>query len=78
VYGAMVTGPQNMPVFSDMNITPEEKNDIISYLQYVDNNRSVGGFMLGSLGPVAEGLFVWIIGLGVLIAITIWLTAKSN
>lgn len=78
VYGAMVTGPQNMPVFSDMNITPEEKNDIITYLQYVDNNPSVGGFMLGSLGPVAEGLFVWIIGLGVLIAITIWLTAKSN
>lgn len=78
VYAAMVTGPQNMPVFGDMNLTPEEKNDIITYLQYVDNNPSVGGFALGSLGPVAEGLFVWIIGLGVLIAITIWLTAKSN
>ena len=78
VYGAMVTGPQNMPVFSDMNLTPEEKNDIISYLRYVDENPSVGGFDLGSLGPVSEGLFIWIFGLGALVAVTVWLTAKSN
>jgi ubiquinol-cytochrome c reductase cytochrome c subunit len=78
VYAAMVTGPQNMPVFSDMNITAEEKNDIIAYLQFLDENPSVGGFDLGSLGPVSEGLFVWIFALGGLVAITIWLTAKSN
>lgn len=78
VYAAMVTGPQNMPVFSDMNLSPEDKNDIITYLQYVENNPSVGGFSLGSIGPVAEGLFVWIIGLGVLVAIAIWLTARAH
>lgn len=78
VYAAMVTGPQNMPVFNDMNLTPEEKNDIITYLQYVDNNPSVGGFMLGSIGPVAEGLFIWIVGLGGLVAVTIWLTARPH
>jgi len=78
VYGAMVTGPQNMPVFSDLNLTPEEKNDIITYLMYVEENPSVGGWDLGSLGPVSEGLFIWIFGLGALIGVTIWLTAKSN
>jgi ubiquinol-cytochrome c reductase cytochrome c subunit len=78
VYAAMVTGPQNMPVFSDMNVTPEDKRDIIAYLQFLDENPSVGGFDLGSLGPVSEGLFVWIFALGGLVAITIWLTAKSN
>jgi ubiquinol-cytochrome c reductase cytochrome c subunit len=78
IYGAMVTGPQNMPVFSDMNLTPEEKNDIITYLKYLDETPSVGGFTLGSLGPVSEGLFVWLIGLGGLIAVAIWLTARSN
>lgn len=78
IYGAMVTGPQNMPVFNDMNLTPEEKNDIISYLKYVDESPSVGGFTLGSLGPVSEGLFIWLIGLGGLIAVAIWLTARSN
>ncbi len=78
IYGAMVTGPQNMPVFSDLNLTPEEKNDIITYLLYVEENPSVGGWDLGSLGPVSEGLFIWIFGLGALIGVTIWLTAKSN
>jgi ubiquinol-cytochrome c reductase cytochrome c subunit len=78
VYAAMVTGPQNMPVFSDMNLTPEDKRDIIAYLQFLDENGSVGGLDLGALGPVSEGLFVWIFALGGLVAITVWLTAKSN
>lgn len=65
-------------VFSDMNLTPEQKNDIITYLKYIDENPSPGGFELGSIGPVAEGLFIWLIGLGGLIAIAIWLTARSN
>jgi Cytochrome c. len=78
IYEAMVTGPQNMPVFNDLNITPEDKRDIITYLQYIQDNRSPGGFELGSLGPVAEGLFIWIFGLGAIVAITVWITAKSN
>jgi ubiquinol-cytochrome c reductase cytochrome c subunit len=77
-YEAMVTGPQNMPVFNDTNLTPEDKKDIITYLKYVEENDSVGGFELGSIGPVAEGLFTWIFGLGFIIAITVWLGAKSN
>jgi ubiquinol-cytochrome c reductase cytochrome c subunit len=78
VYAAMVTGPQNMPVFSNLYISAEEKNDIIAYLKFLDDNPSVGGFDLGSLGPVSEGLFVWIFALGGLVAITVWLSAKSN
>jgi len=78
IYEAMVTGPQNMPVFNDANITPQEKSDIISYLKYLEEKPAVGGLTLGSLGPVAEGLFIWIIGLGAVIAFTVWVTAKSN
>lgn len=78
VYEAMVTGPQNMPVFNDSNLTPEDKADIITYLKYVDDNQSVGGFELGAIGPVAEGLFTWVFGFGFIIAITVWLGAKSN
>lgn len=68
IYEAMVTGPQNMPVFNDLNISPEDKRDIISYLKYIEANPSPGGFALGSLGPVAEGLFLWIFGLGAIVA----------
>jgi ubiquinol-cytochrome c reductase cytochrome c subunit len=78
IYEAMITGPQNMPVFNDANITPEDKSAIITYLKYIENNSSPGGLDLGSLGPVSEGLFVWIFALGGIVAITVWLTAKSN
>jgi ubiquinol-cytochrome c reductase cytochrome c subunit len=60
IYEAMVTGPQNMPVFNDANLTPQDKKDIISYLKYMEANPSAGGEELGSLGPVAEGLFLWL------------------
>jgi ubiquinol-cytochrome c reductase cytochrome c subunit len=78
VYQAMVTGPQNMPVFSNSNLSVEAKTDIITYLQYVQENPSVGGEELANLGPVAEGLVVWFGILGLIILITIWLGAKSN
>jgi len=78
IYEAMVTGPQNMPVFSDLNLTPQDKADIITYLKYIETNPAPGGFELGGLGPVAEGLFIWIFGLGAVIAVTVWLTARSN
>ena len=78
VYEAMVTGPQNMPVFNDLNIEPEDKANIIAYLEYLNDNPSPGGIDLGNLGPVSEGLFVWIFALGAIVAVTVWLTAKSN
>lgn len=40
IYEAMETGPQNMPVFSDSNIKPEDKRDIIAYLKTIENQGS--------------------------------------
>ena len=78
IYEAMVTGPQNMPVFSDTNIDPEGKQDIIAFLKNIESSGSPGGAQLGSLGPVSEGLFIWTAGLGIVIAFTIWLTSRSS
>ena len=79
LYEAMVTGPQNMPVFSDANLTPEDKRDIISSIRWMtDNTSAVGGYNLGGIGPVAEGLFIWIFGIGGVTAAAIWLTSRPN
>jgi ubiquinol-cytochrome c reductase cytochrome c subunit len=78
IYEAMLTGPQNMPVFNDANLTPEDKRDIITALKFQENATSVGGHPLGALGPVAEGLFLWIAGMGIIVALTVWITARSN
>jgi ubiquinol-cytochrome c reductase cytochrome c subunit len=78
IYEAMVTGPQNMPVFSDLNLSPQDKADIISYLKYQQEHSSPGGLALVGLGPVAEGLFIWIFGLGAIVGVTIWIAARPN
>ena len=62
----------------DWYLSIDEKRDIISSLQYIEENSTVGGANLGGLGPVSEGLFMWIFGLGGIVAITVWLTARSN
>ena len=78
MYEAMITGPQNMPVFNDANLTPKDKKDIITYLVYLQKHPSPGGLNLDNLGPVAEGLLIWFGVLGGIIGITVWLGAKSN
>jgi len=75
---AMLTGPQSMPVFNDDNITVAEKQQIISYLDHVNTEPSPGGWSLGSIGPVTEGLFVWVGAMVLLIGCAVWLGAKSS
>ncbi|MYT70617.1 c-type cytochrome [Streptomyces sp. cg28] len=79
IYEAMQTGPQNMPSFPDTTMTKQNKKDIIAYLDAVngDKSESPGGLKLGGLGPVSEGLFAWIFGLGALIAVAIWVAART-
>ncbi|RNM14424.1 cytochrome C [Nocardioides pocheonensis] len=78
LYEAMLTGPQQMPVFSDGVLSPQDKKDIIAYLKKNEATPSYGGFTLGSIGPVSEGLFAWIVGIGSLVGIGIWLTSSST
>ncbi len=77
IYEAMVSGPSNMPVFNDANITPEGKRDIIAFLE-VQREGSPGGLGLGAVGPVSEALWLWIIGIGLIIGITVWVGARSS
>ena len=78
IYEAMITGPQSMPVFSDKTITPEEKLSIIKYIKSAEAEKQQGGISLGRVGPVTEGLFGWIFGLGLLIGIAVWLASKAK
>ncbi|HEY3436445.1 MAG TPA: c-type cytochrome [Actinotalea sp.] len=77
IYEAMVTGPQSMPVFNNANISPEDKRDIIAFLE-LQKQGSPGGMDLGSVGPVVEGLWAWVVGMGLLIATAVWIGAKSS
>jgi ubiquinol-cytochrome c reductase cytochrome c subunit len=78
IYEAMLTGPQSMPKFPDTSITPEEKQAIINYVKTIQAQPDPGGFGLGRIGPVSEGIAAWLLGIGALIAIAIWMGAKST
>lgn len=78
IYEAMESGPQNMPVFNDNNLSPEDKRDVIAYLNQLEENGSPGGYSLGALGPVTEGLFAWTAILAILLGCAIWLGAKAK
>ncbi|MDQ3616135.1 MAG: c-type cytochrome [Actinomycetota bacterium] len=78
IYEAMLTGPQQMPVFSDEVLTPDEKGDIIAYVQSLEEAPSYGGFTLGSYGPVSEGMFAWLVGMGSLVGFAVWIAAHST
>ena len=78
IYEAMITGPQSMPVFSDKTITPQEKLSIIKYLKNAETAKPQGGMSLGRVGPVTEGLFGWVVGLGLLIGVAVWLASKAR
>jgi ubiquinol-cytochrome c reductase cytochrome c subunit len=77
IYEAMITGPQQMPVFSDEVLTPTEKREIISYIRTISTAPGYGGSKLGSLGPVAEGLVGWVVGIGVLVGFAVWIAAHT-
>jgi ubiquinol-cytochrome c reductase cytochrome c subunit len=77
VYEAMLTGPQAMDNFSNGNLRPGEKRDIIAYLQSLQNSPDYGGFGLGGIGPVSEGLFAWLVGVGSLVGVAIWIAAHT-
>jgi ubiquinol-cytochrome c reductase cytochrome c subunit len=78
IYEAMLTGPGPMDVFSNGNLSPEEKRDVIAYIKSMKEEPGYGGFGLGSLGPVSEGLFAWTLGLGACVAFAVWIAAHTT
>jgi len=77
IYTAMLTGPQNMPKFSDRQLSPDEKKDLVSYVRHAAEAGSPGGYGLGGFGPTTEGMFIWIGGMVAMIGIAMWIGARS-
>jgi quinol---cytochrome-c reductase cytochrome c subunit len=77
IWTAMLSGPQNMPVFSDNQLTTEQKQAITNYVQTLKSEKDPGGSAIGRLGPVPEGLVIWIVGIGAIMLMILWIGAKS-
>jgi ubiquinol-cytochrome c reductase cytochrome c subunit len=51
---------------------------VIAYLGSLEDMPDYGGFGLGGLGPVPEGLVAWIVGLGLCVGAAVWIAAHTT
>jgi len=78
IYEAMLTGPEAMPVFNNTTLTPQNKRDIIAYVIEKRAETNPGGFSLGRIGPVTEGLVVFLGVLFFMVLAALWITSKHG
>jgi len=78
IFEAMLTGPEAMPVFNNTTITPQEKRDIIAYITRTRTEPNPGGFSLGRVGPVTEGIVAFVGLMLFMVLASMWITAKHR
>jgi ubiquinol-cytochrome c reductase cytochrome c subunit len=78
IFEAMLTGPEAMPVFNNTTITAQQKRDIIAYVAQTRAEPNPGGFSLGRVGPVTEGLVAFLGLLLFMVLAALWITAKHG
>ncbi|MDO4783716.1 MAG: c-type cytochrome [Propionibacteriaceae bacterium] len=77
IWEALRTGPQQMPSFPQTVITDDDARAIIGYLKKASDQPNYGGLGLGGLGPVSEGFWAWLVGIGGLVLVALWLAKKG-
>jgi len=65
---AVRIGPYVMPKFSERDLSDVELDSIVAYVRYAQHPDDRGGWALGHLGPVPEGLVTWFVGIVLLVA----------
>ena len=65
---AVRTGPYVMPEFSPRAISNRQLDSIIRYVQFTQAPARPGGWGIGFIGPLPEGMVAWLIGAAALVA----------
>jgi ubiquinol-cytochrome c reductase cytochrome c subunit len=74
---AMRIGPDQMPAFGVAAIPPDQLDDVVAYVRYLDHPNDRGGQPLWFIGPVAEGAIAILLGLGVLLLASRWIGSRG-
>jgi len=59
---AVRAGPWVMPRFDEEQLSDEELNDVIRYVEYAKDPADPGGWPIGNIGPIPEGMVAWLVG----------------
>ena len=74
----MLTGPEAMPVFNNTTITPQREARHHRLRDRPRAEPNPGGFSLGRVGPVTEGLVAFLGLLLFMVLAAMWITAKHR
>jgi ubiquinol-cytochrome c reductase cytochrome c subunit len=66
---AMRVGPGLMPQFPPSALSDQQVDDITTYVRNLPQHSGHGGWSIGLIGPVPEGLVGWVLGLGALLVV---------
>jgi ubiquinol-cytochrome c reductase cytochrome c subunit len=66
---AVRVGPYVMPTFSTRRLSDRQLDSIIRYVEWAKHPDDRGGWALGHIGPVPEGLVTWFLAASVLVAV---------
>ncbi len=68
---AVRIGPYVMPSFGYRAISDRQLDSIIRYVDYAKHPDDAGGWAIGRIGPVPEGIVAWLIAGAVLVAVCV-------
>ncbi|MEA2256082.1 MAG: ubiquinol-cytochrome c reductase cytochrome c subunit [Solirubrobacteraceae bacterium] len=66
---AVRVGPYLMPKFGPRQVDARELDDLAAYVAYTRHPADRGGWAIGNLGPVPEGLVAWLLAGTVLLGV---------
>jgi ubiquinol-cytochrome c reductase cytochrome c subunit len=75
---AVRTGPYLMPVFSSRQISDHQLDSIVRYVLSTRDPPDRGGWGIGHLGPIPEGMVAWLLAAFVLVAVCVALGKRSR
>lgn len=78
VAAAVRAGPGQMPVFGNEVISPDELDDLVSYVEYLDSPEDPGGVPIGRTGPIPEGFVAWLVGMVALLLLVSWIGTHAK
>jgi ubiquinol-cytochrome c reductase cytochrome c subunit len=78
IASAVRIGPPGMPSYGEEVINEEQLDSVVKYVLYLREPQDRGGNGLWHLGPFAEGLIAWVVGIGVLILAVLWIGERGT
>jgi ubiquinol-cytochrome c reductase cytochrome c subunit len=75
---AVRIGPYLMPRFSRQQVSDRELDSIVRYVEETQSPHDPGGWAIGHLGPISEGLVAWLIAGTALVLVSVAIGARAR